>query len=317
MEESTNTTDQSRQSIANTIKSSFYYSLINQSRQNLAKTIRSPLYRILLITILSRIIILLLITVTSSFHAYNTYPSIYTNTSLELSVLRWDSIHFLFISQTGYKYETQLAFFPLYPCMINIINHMGRYISIFNDNSILVCFLAIKVITCVLKCLDRIYTIGRSNKMCQSNKSNKIRQSNKVDTPTPYEPRKTRTKQIVGSETTLIFLFILFNITMIKIISNPIYIGICISNISFIISNILLYKLTKQISKSIEFSYNTCILYCIYPGSVFNSTLYTESIFSMFSFYGMLSYRNPSLIAWIICSLTRSNGHILSIQIST
>ena len=35
----------------------------------------------------------------------------------------WDGEHYLLISEEGYKYETNLAFFPLYPLLIRMLSH--------------------------------------------------------------------------------------------------------------------------------------------------------------------------------------------------
>lgn len=88
--------------------------------------------------------------------------------------------------------------------------------------------------------------------------------------------------------------------------------GILISNISFIISALLLYRLSRAQKFTPHQSRIASIMFCINPASVFMSSMYTESLFSLTSFYGFLKLSQSNLLlaslSFAFATLTRSNG---------
>ncbi|GBB99100.1 hypothetical protein RclHR1_03410013 [Rhizophagus clarus] len=92
--------------------------------------------------------------------------------------------------------------------------------------------------------------------------------------------------------------------------------GVLITNVSFILASINLYKLTLLIfnnkEKCEKYALVTSIFYILTPSCMFMSTMYTESLFAFLSFFGMrLFYEGNVWIAafiWGLSSFTRSNG---------
>ncbi|OAG33627.1 phosphatidylinositol glycan, class V [Nematocida sp. ERTm5] len=107
-----------------------------------------------------------------------------------------------------------------------------------------------------------------------------------------------------------ILIQILMKYTFIPIITA----GIIISNLAFLISSIILYKITnKHFNQS--YAIRSCILFCFSPCSILYSTMYTEALFCMFillAVESVLSHRGFSYIWVILASYTRSNGFIMS-----
>uniref|UniRef100_A0A7S2RMR2 GPI mannosyltransferase 2 n=1 Tax=Mucochytrium quahogii TaxID=96639 RepID=A0A7S2RMR2_9STRA len=101
--------------------------------------------------------------------------------------------------------------------------------------------------------------------------------------------------------------------------------GVVISNMCFLIAGVLLYKLTLQIfAQDHHLAFQTGLLFYFNPASVFMSAGYTESLFAMCSFGGMLllsSTRKPhqwsifallrASIPFCLASLCRGNGAVL------
>ncbi|EIJ89380.1 GPI mannosyltransferase 2 [Nematocida parisii] len=90
--------------------------------------------------------------------------------------------------------------------------------------------------------------------------------------------------------------------------------GILISNLAFLASSIILYKVTyKHFNQS--YAVRSCILFCFSPCSILYSTMYTEAVFCMcvlMAVESVLADRGVSYIWVVLASYTRSNGFILS-----
>lgn len=63
--------------------------------------------------------------------------------------------------------------------------------------------------------------------------------------------------------------------------------GYIISNISFIISSLILYRITNHIFKDAKYSYITSFIFVFSPSNIFFTSLYTESLFALFTFSGI------------------------------
>lgn len=93
-----------------------------------------------------------------------------------------------------------------------------------------------------------------------------------------------------------------------------------VSNVSFVIAACLLDRLGRDVLKDPRRRREArlaVLLFCLNPASIFMSAFYTESLFSMLSFGGMLlAYHNHKYAASLIFCLTaatRSNGVLLSV----
>ena len=90
--------------------------------------------------------------------------------------------------------------------------------------------------------------------------------------------------------------------------------GFFLSNTCFVVSAVLLHDISVKVLKDSKIAFNAAILYCINPASIFMSSLYTESLFSMLTFLGLRFYLNNSIfvstIVFMIASFVRSNGII-------
>ncbi|EGC33755.1 hypothetical protein DICPUDRAFT_98471 [Dictyostelium purpureum] len=64
--------------------------------------------------------------------------------------------------------------------------------------------------------------------------------------------------------------------------------GFLISNISFIISAVKLLKLGYIIFNNSDFVYTSVLLYCINPAGIFTTAIYTENLFSLMVFSGLV-----------------------------
>ena len=88
--------------------------------------------------------------------------------------------------------------------------------------------------------------------------------------------------------------------------------GWAVSNVAFLLATILLYQLTLKVFGSSKMAAMTSLLFVINPASVFMSSVYTESLFAVFSFAGMLCLETQrSWVAILLFALggaTRSNG---------
>ena len=92
--------------------------------------------------------------------------------------------------------------------------------------------------------------------------------------------------------------------------------GLLVSNISFVLSAIVLYKLGLIVLKDEKSAFISTLFWILNPSGVFLSSLYSESLFAFLSFFGMLLYLKdkPLLasIAWGASSFVRGNGILYS-----
>eukprot|EP01026_Neomeris_dumetosa_P040476 TRINITY_DN33417_c0_g1_i1.p2 TRINITY_DN33417_c0_g1~~TRINITY_DN33417_c0_g1_i1.p2 ORF type:complete len:126 (-),score=5.27 TRINITY_DN33417_c0_g1_i1:11-388(-) len=83
-------------------------------------------------------------------------------------------------------------------------------------------------------------------------------------------------------------------------------------NIAFVISGVLLYKLSEVYVEKEHICNMSIIVLCVHPSTTFMIVPYTESIFNMFTFAGifMLSQSKPLQAAamFSLASAFRSNG---------
>lgn len=88
--------------------------------------------------------------------------------------------------------------------------------------------------------------------------------------------------------------------------------GIILNNIIFIFSALILFDLTLRIHNNVLIAYNSAIIFCFNPASIFFSAPYSESLFAFTTFYGMyhFSYSNiwRSSLYFSFSALNRSNG---------
>jgi phosphatidylinositol glycan class V len=93
-------------------------------------------------------------------------------------------------------------------------------------------------------------------------------------------------------------------------------VSLVLPSIFYVLSSIVLYRLTTRVFNSSEFAYRTSLFWCISPISVFSFAPYTESLFAFCSFLGMLTWLQSKLFFTVICFVSaaavRSNGVFLS-----
>eukprot|EP01028_Stygiella_incarcerata_P007953 TRINITY_DN3325_c0_g1_i1.p1 TRINITY_DN3325_c0_g1~~TRINITY_DN3325_c0_g1_i1.p1 ORF type:complete len:412 (+),score=72.66 TRINITY_DN3325_c0_g1_i1:200-1435(+) len=91
--------------------------------------------------------------------------------------------------------------------------------------------------------------------------------------------------------------------------------GIVLSNVCFVLSTVMFYRLTKMLFLSKEFSFKASIVYSLSPACVFLSAGYTEGPFSAFSMMGMVALMSNQTWTAVICFIIgagfRSNATIL------
>ncbi len=91
--------------------------------------------------------------------------------------------------------------------------------------------------------------------------------------------------------------------------------GFTLNLILFPFAVLSLYLLTLRVFKNHHFALLTASLFCINPASVFMSSLYTECLFSLLTFSGLLSlecgYSWPATLLFMLATATRSNGVVL------
>ncbi|OIR58572.1 MAG: GPI mannosyltransferase 2 [Amphiamblys sp. WSBS2006] len=150
-----------------------------------------------------------------------------------LSQLRWDAVQMAAVSEGGYLYESQHAFFPVYPLLCRAVSR--ALISLFCPDC------------CVF----------------------------------------ARRKILLSA-------------------------GLAISNVSFLIAAVLLLRLSKTFFRRSRIPFLSALLFVVQPGTVFVSSMYSESLFAMLCFLGMFFYQKRKFflasVVWGLSSATRSNG---------
>ena len=88
------------------------------------------------------------------------------------------------------------------------------------------------------------------------------------------------------------------------------------SNVAFVLANYYLSKLTFLLFNDANYANLTCFLFAFNPAGAFMSSFYTESIFALFSIYGIFKFYQNRLffaaLSWLLAALTRSNGVLLA-----
>ncbi|GMN53858.1 hypothetical protein TIFTF001_022976 [Ficus carica] len=90
--------------------------------------------------------------------------------------------------------------------------------------------------------------------------------------------------------------------------------GYVINNIAFVFAAVYFYRLSVAILKDRDLALRASILFCFNPASIFYSSIYTESLYALFSIgglYHLISGRNNIAVLWLALSgFARSNGVI-------
>ncbi|KAG8048728.1 hypothetical protein GUJ93_ZPchr0009g2049 [Zizania palustris] len=90
--------------------------------------------------------------------------------------------------------------------------------------------------------------------------------------------------------------------------------GYVLNNVVFVAAAAYFYRLSVLILKNSSAAYRASVLFCFNPASVFYSSLYSESLYALFSFGGLFYlFTGANTIAMIMVALSgsaRSNGAI-------
>ncbi|TQD80365.1 hypothetical protein C1H46_034054 [Malus baccata] len=88
--------------------------------------------------------------------------------------------------------------------------------------------------------------------------------------------------------------------------------GYVINNIGFVFAAVYLYRLSVVILKDQEAAVRASILFCFNPASIFYSSIYSETMFALFSvggLYHLISGKHVIAVLWFALSgFSRSNG---------
>ncbi len=91
--------------------------------------------------------------------------------------------------------------------------------------------------------------------------------------------------------------------------------GALVNLLAFPLTAVTLYLLTLELSHNKKLSLLTAGLFCINPAGVFMSAVYSETLFALFTFSGLLALEKKwawlGTIAFSLSSLARSNGVVL------
>ena len=92
--------------------------------------------------------------------------------------------------------------------------------------------------------------------------------------------------------------------------------GVAINFVAFPVTTVALYLLTHEITRNRRLSFLAAALFCINPASVFMTAVYTECLFAMFAFLGLLLLEKEwdwlAAVSFALAAATRSNGIVLS-----
>ncbi|KAK8958510.1 hypothetical protein KSP40_PGU002961 [Platanthera guangdongensis] len=90
--------------------------------------------------------------------------------------------------------------------------------------------------------------------------------------------------------------------------------GYVLNNLAFVLAAIYFYKLSFLILKDSEASLQASVLFCFNPASIFYSSIYSESLYALFSFCGIFYLFNGSntmaMLLLGVSGTARSNGAI-------
>ncbi|KAL0924614.1 hypothetical protein M5K25_005459 [Dendrobium thyrsiflorum] len=90
--------------------------------------------------------------------------------------------------------------------------------------------------------------------------------------------------------------------------------GYVLNNIAFVLAAIYFYKLSFLILKDSAASLQASVLFCFNPASVFYSSIYSESLYALFSLSGLFYlFSGSNYVAILllgVCGTARSNGAI-------
>ncbi|XP_026817607.1 GPI mannosyltransferase 2-like [Rhopalosiphum maidis] len=88
--------------------------------------------------------------------------------------------------------------------------------------------------------------------------------------------------------------------------------GVIFNNLIFVFTALVLFNLTLRIHNNVEMAYNSTVLFCFNPASVFFSAPYSESLFVFTTFYGMYHTACENIwkssLLFGLSVLNRSNG---------
>ncbi|KAJ0020166.1 hypothetical protein Pint_31359 [Pistacia integerrima] len=88
--------------------------------------------------------------------------------------------------------------------------------------------------------------------------------------------------------------------------------GYVVSNVAFLLAAVYFYRLSVMILKDPEAALRASILFCFNPASIFYSSIYSESLYALFSvgglYYLMSGANNIAVICLAVSSCARSNG---------
>ncbi|EEF34591.1 GPI mannosyltransferase 2 [Ricinus communis] len=88
--------------------------------------------------------------------------------------------------------------------------------------------------------------------------------------------------------------------------------GYVVNNVAFVLSAVYLYRLSVRILKDPEAALRASFLFCFNPASIFYSSIYSESLYSLFSLgglYHLISGANNIALLWFgLSGCARSNG---------
>ncbi|CAH9098125.1 unnamed protein product [Cuscuta epithymum] len=88
--------------------------------------------------------------------------------------------------------------------------------------------------------------------------------------------------------------------------------GYVLNNIAFVLAALFLYRLSIAVVKDSELALRASILFCFNPASIFYSSIYTESLYALFSIGGLYYFtsgaRNIATLWFALSGFSRSNG---------
>ncbi|KAK4791096.1 hypothetical protein SAY86_031509 [Trapa natans] len=88
--------------------------------------------------------------------------------------------------------------------------------------------------------------------------------------------------------------------------------GYLISNMAFVLATLYFYRLSLIILKDPEASFRASMLFCFNPASIFYSSIYSESLYALFSvggvFHLLSGFSNVAVVWLTLSGFSRSNG---------